>query len=230
LEKSHHIILVEDDAELAKMMQSYLISEGYKVSWVDDGLDAVTLILKEKPDLVILDIMLPSIDGIEVCQRIRTDFNQPVLMLTAKDDDFSEVSALNMGADGYLNKPVRPHILLAHIHALLRRNSQITTETDDTLVQVQDLFINPKAYTLHKNEQEIVLTSGEFQLLTILVESQGVPVNRDNLYQQLRGIAYDGLDRSIDLRVSSLRKKLDDDLPPYRYIKTVRGQGYLLVQ
>ena len=230
LEKSQHIILVEDDAELAKMMQSFLISEGFKLSWVDNGLDAVALILKDKPDLVVLDIMLPGIDGVEVCQRIRSDFNNPVLMLTAKDDDFTEVSALNTGADGYLNKPVRPHILLAHIHALLRRKSQTSTKTNEKLTQVQDLFINLKSYSLHKDEHEIILTSGEFQLLTILVESQGVPVNRDSLYQQLRGIAYDGLDRSIDLRISSLRKKLDDDIPPYRYIKTVRGQGYLLVQ
>lgn len=103
------------------MMQSFLISEGFDVSWADNGLEAVDLILQKKPDLIVLDIMLPGIDGVEVCRRIRSKCNSPVLMLTAKDDDLSEVAALNTGADGYLNKPVRPHILLAHIKALLRR-------------------------------------------------------------------------------------------------------------
>jgi DNA-binding response OmpR family regulator len=226
---NYKITLIEDDQELAQMIQVFLSSEGFDVSWADDGLDAVKLILQEKPDLVVLDIMLPSIDGVEVCRRIREQFSNPVLMLTARDDDLSEVAALNTGADGYLNKPVRPHILLAHINALLRRNSDSSTTTNDNLIHIQDLAINPKAYTLHKESKEITLTSGEFQLLIILAKNQSIPVNRDDLYKQLRGIEYDGMDRSIDLRISSLRKKLDDGIPPYRYIKTVRGQGYLLV-
>ncbi len=223
------ITLVEDDTELAKMIQSFLISEGFDVSWAEDGLEAVDLILKIQPDLVVLDVMLPGIDGVEVCLRIRDNFRNPVLMLTAKDDDLTEVTTLNSGADGYLNKPVRPHILLAHIKALLRRNETSTKSKTNGIIQVQDLSINSDAYLLHKNDEEINLTSGEFQLLAILAKSSGVPVSRDDLYQQLRGIEYDGIDRSIDLRVSSLRKKLDDDIPPYSYIKTVRAKGYLLV-
>ncbi len=225
------IILVEDDIELAKMVQAFLISEGYDVSSTENGLDAVDLVLKESPDLVVLDIMLPGINGVEVCRRIRdNDFSSPVLMLTAKDDDLSEVAALNTGADGYLNKPVRPHILLAHIKALLRRDEASSHSKRSGFLQVQDLSINLDAYLLLKEDQPINLTSGEFELLAILVQSKGVPVSRDALYQQLRGIEYDGIDRSIDLRISSLRKKLNDDIPPYRYIKTVRSQGYLLVQ
>jgi DNA-binding response OmpR family regulator len=227
--------LVEDDQALASMMQNFLISEGFEISWAEDGLDAVDLILKIQPDLVVLDIMLPSIDGVEVCRRIRNSYTNPVLMLTAKDDDLSEVAALNTGADGYLNKPVRPHILLAHINALLRPNQSheqntATNSKESAIIKIQDLSINLKTYSLTKDDVELRLTSGEFELLAILVKSDGIPVNRDDLYQQLRGIEYDGIDRSIDLRISSLRKKLDDDVPPYRYIKTVRGQGYLLVQ
>jgi DNA-binding response OmpR family regulator len=229
------ITLVEDDIELAKMVQAFLISEGYDINHADNGHDAVELILSENPDLVVLDIMLPGIDGVEVCRQVRAkDYNAPVIMLTAKDDDLSEVAALNTGADGYLNKPVRPHILLAHIKSLLRRsqgqNQSQSIMEDETSLQIQDLAINLKAYTLKKDGIEIPLTSGEFELLAILVKSDGVPVNRDNLYQQLRGIEYDGIDRSIDLRVSSLRKKLNDDVVPYQYIKTVRGKGYLLVR
>jgi len=223
------ITLVEDDIELAKMIQSFLICEGFEVSWKENGLEAVDHILKIQPDLVILDVMLPGIDGVEVCRRIRDEFSNPVLMLTAKDDDLSEITALNTGADGYLNKPVRPHILLAHIKALLRRNKASSKLHNSSVIQVQDLSINLDAYLLIKEDQEINLTSGEFQLLAILAKSSGIPVSRDELYQQLRGIEYDGVDRSIDLRVSSLRKKLDDDIPPYRYIKTIRAKGYLLV-
>ncbi|MCF6189000.1 MAG: response regulator transcription factor [Cocleimonas sp.] len=227
--KTYKIILVEDDAELANMIQTFLTSEGFDVIWVDNGLLAVDHILSDKPDLVVLDIMLPGLDGVEVCRQIRQDFNNPVLMLTAKDDDFSEVSSLNTGADGYLNKPVRPHILLAHINALLRRNQSTSVNNNVDKIHIQNLTINLKAYTLHIDDQEINLTSGEFELLSVLVKSNGIPVSRDDLYQQLRGIEYDGIDRSIDLRVSSLRKKMDDDIPPYRFIKTVRSKGYLLV-
>lgn len=225
----NRITLVEDDHDLAHMIQAFLITEGYEVAWADNGLEAVDLILQQQPDLVVMDIMLPGIDGVEVCRRIRDEFSNPVLMLTAKDDDLSEVTALNTGADGYLTKPVRPHVLLAHISSLLRRNPAQANQHQTHSTQIQDLTISPKAYTLFKYDQEIVLTSGEFELLALLVKSSGVPVSRDKLYQQLRGIEYDGIDRSIDLRISSLRKKLDDDVPPYRYIKTVRGQGYLLV-
>jgi DNA-binding response OmpR family regulator len=229
---TYKITLVEDDIELAQMIQAFLNSEGFEVSRSDNGLDAVEFILQENPDLVVLDIMLPGIDGVEVCRRIRNSFNNPVLMLTAKDDDLSEVASLNTGADNYLNKPVRPHVLLAHIKALLRR-SQLTPNTskeNSELLQVQDLSINLSAYLLHKDNQEINLTSGEFQLLTILAEDIGTPVSRNELCQKLRGIEYDGIDRSIDLRVSSIRKKLNDDIPPYRYIKTLRGKGYVLIQ
>jgi DNA-binding response OmpR family regulator len=228
-EKKQKIVLVEDDHELARMIQAFLRGEGFDVLWADNGLQGAELILEEQPDIVVLDIMLPGIDGVEVCRRIRDSFINPVLMLTAKDDDLSEVASLNTGADGYLNKPVRPHVLLAHIKSLLRRNQAGMTRLDKNIVQVQNLLINMKTYTIKKDETDVILTSGEFELLAILVRSNGVPVSRDALYQQLRGIEYDGIDRSIDLRVSSLRKKLDDDVPPYRYIKTVRSKGYLLV-
>ena len=124
------LFLVEDDLELAKMIEDFLTSESYQVQHTDNGLHAVEQISEAQPDLVILDIMLPGLDGVEVCRQIRANgFTNPVLMLTAKDDDFTEVSSLNTGADNYLNKPVRPHILLAHIKALLRRNQAPSKNT-----------------------------------------------------------------------------------------------------
>jgi DNA-binding response OmpR family regulator len=153
------------------MIKEFLASESYQVVHSDNGLKAVEQIIKQQPDLVILDIMLPGLDGVEVCKRIRdAGFVNSVLMLTAKDDDFTEVSSLNTGADNYLNKPVRPHILLAHIKALLRRNQQTPQKNNESIIRVQDLKINHEAYQLFKGQEEIQLTSGEFQLISLLAK------------------------------------------------------------
>ena len=150
IKANQKLVLVEDDHELARMIQAFLQTEGFEVSWVDNGLSGVDLILKEQPDIVVLDIMLPGIDGVEVCNCIRKSFTNPILMLTAKDDDLSEVASLNTGADGYLNKPVRPHVLLAHIKSLLRRNQINSSRLDKNIIQVQNLKINMKTYTIQK--------------------------------------------------------------------------------
>ncbi len=227
MKNTPHIVLIEDDWALSEMMASFLEHEGFRISRAHDGEEGVALVAKEKPDLVVLDIMMPLMDGVEVCRRIRPDLQGFIVMLTARDDDLTRVAALNTGADSYLVKPIRPHVLLAHIQALFRRSNQ--TRSEKGIIHVQDLEIDKGAFRLTRGEKEIPLTSGEFQLLLLLAESKGVPLNRDILYQELRGIEYDGIDRAIDLRISSLRKKLNDNIPPYRYIKTVRNKGYLLV-
>lgn len=222
------IVLVEDDTDLSAMMTEFLSEQGYDVTPVLDGAEAVSTILDLTPDLVILDIMLPNVDGIEVCRQIRRNFTNPVIMLTAKDDDLIEVASLQQGADNYLTKPTRPHVLLAHIKATLRRQPTSATPTDSNCFEVQDITIDPSSLTAKHDGKVLDLTSGEFELLLILVENAGHPVSRETLYQKTRGIEYDGLDRSIDLRISTLRKKLGDHAPPYRYIKTVRNKGYQL--
>ncbi|MCU7934370.1 MAG: response regulator transcription factor [Candidatus Thiodiazotropha sp. (ex Dulcina madagascariensis)] len=224
----HTIVLVEDDLELNQMMSGFLREEGYLVTSVFNGNDAVDMIIAENPDLVILDLMLPGIDGIEICRRIRTEFINPIVMLTAKDDDLVEVASLQQGVDNYLNKPIRPHVLLAHVQAALRRSSISAKPENPSHLVVQDITLDRESLCVTLREALLDLTSGEFELLAVLMENAGVPVSRDMLYKLTRGIEYDGLDRSMDLRISTLRRKLNDENPPYRYIKTVRGKGYLM--
>ncbi|MEL0583634.1 MAG: response regulator transcription factor [Candidatus Thiodiazotropha sp. (ex. Lucinoma kazani)] len=222
------IVLVEDDLELNQMISDFLQEEGYLVTSIFNGNDAVDAIVNQNPDLVILDLMLPGIDGIEICRRIRTKYINPIVMLTAKDDDLVEVASLQQGVDNYLNKPIRPHVLLAHVQAALRRSTISAKPTNPFNLVVQDIMLDPESLRVTLNDESLDLTTGEFELLAVLMENAGHPVSRDKLYKLTRGIEYDGLDRSIDLRISNLRKKLNDESPPYRYIKTVRGKGYLM--
>ncbi|MCU7857777.1 MAG: response regulator transcription factor [Candidatus Thiodiazotropha sp. (ex Lucinoma borealis)] len=222
------IILVEDDLELNQMISGFLQEEGYLVASIFNGNDAVDAIITQNPDLVILDLMLPGIDGIEICRRIRTKYINPIVMLTAKDDDLVEVASLQQGVDNYLTKPIRPHVLLAHVQAALRRSTISAKPTNPSHLVVQDITLDPESLRVTLRDESLDLTTGEFELLAVLMENAGLPVSRDKLYKLTRGIEYDGLDRSIDLRISNLRKKLNDESPPYRYIKTVRGKGYLM--
>ena len=221
------IFIVEDDVKLAKTYQDYLVKKGFDVTVIANGLDAVDLILDKIPSMVILDIKLPGIDGIEVCQRIRDEYYNPVLMLAAKADDYSKISALKTGADNFLSKPVTPKLLFAHIEALFRSHCSLPENVTEYCIQ--DLTLNLKTYTLYKQGQPLLITNGEFELLVILAKNRGQLVPRDAIYQQVHRIEYDASNRSIDVRISTLRKKLNDTTPPYRYIKTVRGRGYMLI-
>ncbi len=214
------------------MIVAFLGDEGFEMEWIDNGIEAVERIhASPQPDLVILDVMLPGLNGLEVCRQIQDQYTIPVLMLTAKDDELTEITSLNRGADGYLTKPVRPHVLLAHIKSLLRRSSnasEIKPATGKETLQVQSLSLQPTALAASMDGNPMNLTTAEYQLLEHFVRNAGRMVTREELYQSLRGIEYDGLDRSIDMRISVLRKKMNDARPPFRYIKTVRGKGYLL--
>jgi len=227
---AQHLLLVEDDAELAELIQDYLASEQFTVSWSDNGTDAVERIVQEQPDIVILDYMLPGLNGLEVCKRVIPNYAGPILMLTAKDDDMLEITSLNHGALGFLRKPVRPHILLAHIKAHLRAAEKRHTpdSSSNSSLVVQDLVLDVASLRATLAGVELPLTSAEFELLLLLAQSAGKALSRDEISQSLRGLEYDGLDRTIDMRISSLRRKLGDESPPYTYIKTVRSKGYLL--
>jgi len=189
------------------------------------GDEALELIKLDDPDLVVLDVMLPGLDGLNVCRQAREFYKKPILMLTALGSESDEVMGLDTGADDYLSKPVRPKILLARINALLRRDAP---ESDEDAIQIGGLRIDPLSRTLKLNEEDVAVSSHEFDLLTLLARSAGTPVSRDTLVTQMRGIEYNGLDRSIDISISRLRKKLDDDASSPARIKTVRGKGYLL--
>lgn len=217
------LLLVEDDLELALLIEQFLQSEDYRVEVANDGEIACQIIDEKSFDLIILDLMLPKKDGLEVCRHLRKINATPVLMLTAKDDEMIEMASLKLGVDNYLKKPVRPHLLLAHIEAMLRRADYSASEPI-----ASPLTLSTENFTAALQGETLDLTSGEFQLLHYLYQRAGQIISREQLYVDIRGIPYDGIDRSIDLRISVLRKKMNDDHPPYQFIKTIRGKGYLL--
>ncbi len=231
------ILVVEDDERLAALIKDYLQKQGFAIQIEDRGDTAVERIRKEKPDLVILDLMLPGKDGLAVCQSVRSDYQGPILILTAREDDMDQVAGLEMGADDYVKKPVEPRVLLARIRALLRRlektheseTENSTTGNNDELI-FGELCIRKNSHSVLLAGELIELTTNEFGLLWHLASNNGEVMSRETLYHELRGIDYDGLDRSMDVMVSRLRKKLGDDSAAPRRIKTIWGQGYLFVK
>ena len=223
--ESQHIMVVEDDTSLAEWIVDYLVSHGYLVTMANRGDKAIELIKEDKPDLVVLDIMLPEKDGFEVCREVRQYFDNPILMLTARHEEVDEVRGLEIGADDYLGKPVKPAVLLARIKVLLRRNQSQNLESRR---QFGQLLIDEVSRTVTLNDEIVPLSSHEFELLWLLASNAGTIMNREELVAQMRGIDYDGFDRSIDISISRLRKKLSDNPGKPRRIKTIRGKGYLL--
>ncbi len=237
-DESWRILIVEDDVRLANLTREYLESNGLKVSVEGDGAVAVKRIKNEQPDLVILDLMLPGEDGLAVCRLVRPFYTGPIIMLTARDDDLDQILGLEMGADDYLAKPVRPRVLLARIHAQLRRLKDIPapasleSETVDALSRVSfaNLVVDNSMREAWLNEETIDLTSAEFDLLWLLSSNAGRVLSREEIFTALRGIEYDGQDRSIDVRISRIRPKIGDDPLQPKRIKTVRSKGYLFVK
>ncbi|MBE0370194.1 response regulator [Pseudoalteromonas sp. MMG013] len=220
-----HIMLVEDDERLATLTAQFLQSNEFEVTIVNDGAEAVEAIITKQPDIVILDIMLPNQDGFSICRAVRPHYNGPVLFLTAKDSDFDQVKGLEIGADDYVIKPVEPYVLLARLNALLRRSFS-KKEALDSLVLGQ-LRIDKADRAVYLADQEVELTSYEFDLLWALASNAGETQSREYIYKHVVGREYDGLDRSVDVRISRLRKKLGDSPEqPFRLI-TVWGKGYL---
>ncbi len=224
------ILLVEDDKALADAVREYLTGEGFAVSVIDNGTAAVDEIIAGQPDLVILDIMLPGKDGLTVCREIRPSYNGYVIMFTAREDEIDQIVGLEIGADDYLIKPVKPRLLLAKVKAFLRRGpADASTADDPTQLNFDDLRIDLAQRSVNLAGEEVQLTSAEFDLLAILARRAGSILSRDEIMQQLSGGRYDGLDRTIDNKISLLRKKLGDDSGVPSRIKTVRSKGYVLV-
>jgi len=223
------ILLVEDDRQLSDLVTDFLTSEGYHVKQEFRGDTVAKRVDLFKPDLIILDIMLPGKDGFAVCRDIRPSFSGPILMLTAKGTDFDQVLGLEIGADDYVIKPVEPRVLLARVTALLRRGNLPNQSQEVGEVAHGELHINRASRKVTLKDENVDLTSQEFDLLWLLASKAGEVQNRDYIYKAVVGREYDGLDRSVDVRVSRLRKKLFDDTEtPFR-IKTIWGQGYLFV-
>ena len=227
------ILIVEDDQRLAELTREYLEANGLRVAIESDGAQAAARILREQPALVILDLMLPGEDGLSICRTLRSQhYPGAILMLTARTDDLDQVLGLELGADDYMCKPVRPRLLLAHIRALLRRHegSSEAPATDAQRLEFGPLHIDNRMREVWLHGRGIELTSAEFDLLWLLAFNSGRILSREEIFTALRGIGYDGQDRSIDVRISRIRPKIGDDPEHPRLIKTVRSKGYLFVR
>ncbi|NRA24077.1 MAG: response regulator transcription factor [Oleispira sp.] len=227
VDQQTHILVVEDDTEICRLLRLFLETEGFVISFCHHGIEAVEQIRNSQPDLIVLDVMLPGQDGIQVCKQIRNFYSGPVLMLTACEDDISELTGFKVGADDYVRKPIKPEVLLMRLQALLRRSQGAKLEPIDN-VYCDELTINFSRREVLLHKELVELHSSEIDLVLLLAQSQGQAVSRDECFRALRGFDYDGIDRSLDMRISSLRKKIVDQKSPHRFIKTVRGVGYML--
>lgn len=223
------ILLIEDDVPLASLISEYLRGHDFQVEVELRGDSGAQRILSDRPDLVILDVLLPGLNGMDVCRRVRAQFAGLILMLTARDADIDQIIGLELGADDYVKKPVEPRLLLARIRALLRRADQPTASEARRLV-FGAFCIDQAARRVTLHSAPIELTTLEFDLLWVLASAAGTVLTREVIFASLRRIEYDGLDRSIDLGISRLRSKLNDTGTPPTKIKTVRGKGYLFVR
>ncbi|TPH12254.1 response regulator transcription factor [Litorilituus lipolyticus] len=223
----HHILLVEDDMSLASWVSEYLTEQGFKVTHKARGDEVLGVLLNSPIDLVLLDVMLPGLNGIEVCRAIRQHQELPIIMLTARADEFDEVIGLEAGADDYVIKPVRPRALLARI------NRQLTTVQRNNSVENKitfgDLVINQEAKRVTYQGKEVELSTSLFSFLTFLAERAGTVVDRDSVFKALKKREYDGQDRRFDVMLSTLRKVFHDDPQKPQKFKTVWGKGYLFV-
>jgi two-component system response regulator RstA len=231
-QEDRRILIVEDDVRLAELTREYLEANGLAVGIETDGARAAARILDEQPALVVLDLMLPGEDGLAICSKVRAaGYERPILMLTARADDMDQVLGLEMGADDYVGKPVRPRLLLARIRALLRRWDSSTEEPQEEPARLEfgPLVIDKARREVSLNGSHVEFTGAEFDLLWLLAVNAGRILSREEIFCALRGVAYDGQDRSIDVRISRIRPKIGDDLDHPRLIKTIRSKGYLLV-
>ena len=224
------ILLVEDDASLAQWVAEYLTEQGYTTHVCHRGDEVVSQVRTLNPNIVLLDIMLPGQDGISVCRELRSFYNAPIIMLTARDEEMDEVIGLEVGASDYIMKPVRPRALLARIKAALRQSSEPNKlEKVESTISVGSLNINTESRNVKFNGQDVNMSSAEYLLLHYLASNAGQVVSRDAVFKATKGREYDGLDRSVDVLISALRKKFSDDPQNPEKIKTIWGRGYLLV-
>ncbi len=223
------ILIVDDEQNIVDILKDNLEREGYTTLAAYDGVQAVEMAESEKPDLILLDCMLPRMDGFDVCKRIRQTMQTPILMLTAKSEEIDKVLGLELGADDYITKPFSVREVLARVKAHLRRSSherEVTEQTDDKRIVIGDLVIDLAAYEVRRDGENINLTLREFELVRFLAQHSGQVFSREQLLEHVWGYFYFGDVRTVDVTIRRTREKLEPDQKEYRYILTKRGVGY----
>lgn len=220
------ILVVDDEQHILTLLVFNLKKEGYLVDTADDGRQGLEMALENNYDFIVLDLMLPSLDGIEICKRIRqAKLETPILMLTAKDEEFDKIIGLELGADDYMTKPFSPRELLARIKAIFRRVGNVSSEQEEVLV-FKDLSIYPERHEVVLQGKKVDLTPKEYELLLYLAKRPEKTVSRDRLLEKIWGFDYTGETRMVDVHIGKLREKIEVDTKQPVYIKTVRGYGY----
>jgi len=222
----NHILMVDDDVDLNALVKEYLAKFGHKLVTVTTAARGMAELRRERPDLIILDVMLPDTDGLTLCREIRTEFDIPIIMLTARGEVADRVLGLELGADDYLSKPFEPRELVARIQSVIRRSE---SRQNQDVLQSDGLSLEKQTRKVSLDGRDLGLTTMEFELLCVLMDSHGRVLSRNRLIERLRGIDADVYDRSIDMLVSRLRDKLGDDSHTPRFIKTIRLTGYQFV-
>ena len=227
----YRILVVDDEEPIAKILDFNLRKEGYDVIVANDGEKAVELAFSEDPDLILLDLMLPKKDGMEVCREVRAQKNIPIIMLTAKNSEIDKVLGLEFGADDYVTKPFSTRELMARVKVNLRRvakQTEVVEEKNTSEVVIKDIVIYPEAYIIKKNGEEVDLTRREFDLFYYLAQHRGQVLTREKLLQTVWGYDYFGDVRTVDVTVRRLREKVETDSSQPEYIMTRRGVGYFI--
>jgi DNA-binding response OmpR family regulator len=218
------VLVIDDDRKLCGLLSTYLGSVGFDVATANDGDTGLAMLRSERPDAVVLDVMLPGMDGFEVCRTIRRASGVPIIMLTARGEVTDRVVGLELGADDYVSKPFEPRELVARIQAVLRRG-----RTGEEVWSFGALHVDPQRRAAYLDGEPVPLTTAEFDLLELLIRSRGRVLTRTHILDGVKGESWDAFDRSIDVLVSRLRQKLGDDARQPRYVRTVRGTGYAFV-
>jgi two-component system, OmpR family, alkaline phosphatase synthesis response regulator PhoP len=218
------ILVVDDEPKIVKLARDYLEQSSFRVLAAGDGTTAIATFRHEKPDLVVLDLNLVGMDGIDVCRTLRRDSDVPIIMLTARDTETDRLIGLEIGADDYITKPFSPRELVARVRAVLRRVHGEVRPTN--MIRADDLEIDIAGHNVRRRGTEIRLTPSEFTLLATLAQHPGQVFSREQLLERVYGVAYDGFARSVDAHIKNLRQKLEDDPTVPRYVLTIYGIGY----
>ena len=227
---TEHLLVVDDDPQLRALLARYLGEQGFRVSMVADGAAMDALLARERPDLVILDLMLPGEDGLSIARRLRARDTIPIIILSARGEDVDRIVGLEVGADDYLTKPFNPRELLARIRAVLRRRATVPADAHEAASDAYAFGtyrLNTNTHTLTRDGAEVSLTGAEFTLLRTFLEHRNRVLSRDTLIELIKGYNRSPFDRSIDVRVTRLRRKIEPDPESPVYIRTVHGEGYL---
>jgi two-component system, OmpR family, alkaline phosphatase synthesis response regulator PhoP len=221
---SAKILVVDDEAKIVKLVRAYLEKSGYAVVTAEDGQTALIQARREKPDLVILDLMLPGIDGLDVARTLRREGDTPIIMLTARVEDTDRIIGLELGADDYVTKPFNPRELVARVRAVLRRTTGASTAPE--MLRAGDITVDVAGHGAMMADQPLDLTPTEFELLAVLMRNPGRAFTRLDLLDRVQGYAYEGYERTVDAHIKNLRAKLGEDPRRPHYIQTVYGVGY----